>query len=98
MEMSGFCSFGKMCALRAALGRFICGINAVCVEEMISPCGSVIRIGVDVACLLQHGVSAVKKCPVVPELATAWGGLFESVDEATVVKLQKLLSLITNFL
>ena len=56
---------------RAGSGRFCWGNNAKCVDQMMSPFGILIGIGFFVTVLFTHGVVAVKKCPFVPESATA---------------------------
>ena len=71
MDMRGLVSLGKMCAFLAGSGRFCCGKSAMSVEEIMSPFGILIGIGLYVFCTLTQGVSSVIKWPVVPESATA---------------------------
>ena len=48
-----------MCALRDFSGRLCCGSNAMWVNVIISPFGTLIGIGLIAICLSTHGVVVV---------------------------------------
>ena len=53
--------FGSTCACRACLGNWSrCSVH-VCVVHILSPLGSLARIGVAVGCMLSNGAVAVRK-------------------------------------
>ena len=62
---------GKMGTTLALIGRFLCRINAVCVEWMMSPLGIFIGSGTLTICFCSQVNVAVKKCYIVPESAIA---------------------------
>ena len=51
---------GKTCASLASIGRFLCGINAVCMEWIISPLGILMGSGTLTIWFCLQGNVAVK--------------------------------------